>query len=201
MELRQLLAGVVSSTGTGASAALATFTLAAKTGTSRQVVNGHYKAGAYNASFAALFPAEHPQLVVVVKVENPRKGGYFAAETAAPVTRAMLEQALASRTVALDRARLSAAAPAPGVGELEEDPGVAPYVVSWPPPHDTAAPAPPRPIPDVSGRTLRDAVRLLHRRGFHVVIKGWGNVEKTWPAAGAEAAAGSLVTVFGDTPQ
>ena len=104
-ELRQLLAGVVSSGGTGASAALATFTLAAKTGTSRQVVNGHYKAGAYNASFAALFPADHPQLVVVVKVENPRKGSYFAAETAAPVTRAMLEQALASRTVALDRAR------------------------------------------------------------------------------------------------
>lgn len=200
-ELRQLLAGVVSSGGTGASAALATFTLAAKTGTSRQVVNGHYKAGAYNASFAALFPADHPQLVVVVKVENPRKGSYFAAETAAPVTRAMLEQALASRTVALDRARLSAVAPAAGVGDLEEDPGLAPYVVSWPPAHDTAAPAPPRPVPDVSGRTLRDAVRLLHRRGFHVVIKGWGNVQKTWPAAGAEAAAGSLVTVFGDTPQ
>ncbi|HEX4633040.1 MAG TPA: penicillin-binding transpeptidase domain-containing protein, partial [Gemmatimonadales bacterium] len=195
------LAGVVSSSGTGASAALATFTLAAKTGTARRVVKGHYAPGEYTASFAALFPAEHPQLVVVVKIDNPRKGSYFAAETAAPVTRAMLEQALASRTVALDRARLSAAAPAAGAGELEEDPGVAPFVVSWPPAADTAAPAPPRPIPDVAGRTLRDAVRLLHRRGFHVVIKGWGNVEKTWPPAGVQANAGTLVTVFGDTPQ
>ena len=59
----------------------------------------------------------------------------------------MLEQALASRTVALDRARLSAPTPAAGPDELEEDPGVAPYVVSWPPAHDTAAPVPPRPIP------------------------------------------------------
>lgn len=200
-QLRQLLAGAASSTGTGASAALATFTLAAKTGTARRVVKGHYQAGEYTASFAALFPAEHPQLVVVVKIDNPRKGSYFAAETAAPVTRAMLEQALASRTVALDRARLSGVAPVAGAGELEEDPGVAPYVVSWPPPADTAAPAPPRPVPDVAGRTLRDAARLLHRRGFHVVIKGWGNVEKTWPAAGAQGAAGSLVTVFGDQPQ
>lgn len=200
-ELRQLLAGVMSSSGTGAGAALATFTLAAKTGTARRVVRGHYAPGEYTASFAALFPADHPQLVVVVKIDNPRKGSYYAAETAAPVTRAMLEQALASRTVALDRARLSAAAPAPGTGELEEDPGVAPYVVSWPPARDTAAPPPPRPIPDVQGRSLRDAVRLLHRRGFHVVIKGWGSVEKTWPAAGATVAAGTLVTVFGDRAQ
>src|SRR5581483_5498311 len=48
-----------------------------------------------------------PQLVVVVKIADPRRGGYFAAQTAAPVTRAMLEQALAARTVALDRARLA----------------------------------------------------------------------------------------------
>ena len=200
-QLRQLLAGAASSSGTGASGALATFALAAKTGTARRVVNGRYAPGEYTASFAALFPADHPQLVVVVKIDNPRKGGYFAAETAAPVTRAMLEQALASRTVALDRARLSAPAPAAGPGELEEDPGVAPYVVSWPPAHDTAVPPPPRAVPDVSGRTLRSAVRLLHRQGFHVVIKGWGSVEKTWPAAGVSAAAGSLVTVFGDRPQ
>ena len=200
-QLRVLLAGAVSSSGTGAGAALATFTLAAKTGTARRVVKGRYQPGEYTASFAALFPADHPQLVVVVKIDNPRKGSYYAAETAAPVTRAMLEQALASRTVALDRARLSAPAPAADTEDVEEDPGLAPYVVSWPPPRDTAAAAPPRPVPDVSGRTLRDAVRLLHRRGFHVVIKGWGTVERTWPAAGASAAAGALVTVFGDQSQ
>ena len=200
-QLRQLLAGAASSGGTGASAQLAAFTLAAKTGTARRVVHGHYAPGEYTASFAALFPADHPQLVVVVKIDNPRKGSYFAAETAAPVTRAMLEQALASRTVALDRARLSAPALVADTGDPEEDAGVAPYVVSWPPPRDSATTPPPRPVPDVSGRDLRDAVRLLHRRGFHVVLKGWGTVERTWPPAGTSAAAGSLVTVFGDQAQ
>src|SRR5207247_357509 len=86
--------------GTGTEAALSTFPVAAKTGTARRVVNGRYAPGQYTASFAALFPADHPQLVLVVKIDNPHKGSYFAAQTAAPVTRSMLEQALAARTVA-----------------------------------------------------------------------------------------------------
>src|SRR5207247_1691454 len=80
-------------------------------GTARRVVGGRYAPGQYTASFAALFPADRAQLVLVVKIDDPRKGSYFAAQTAAPVTRSVLEQALAARTVALDRARLSTAAP------------------------------------------------------------------------------------------
>ncbi len=111
-KLRDLLRGVVEQAGgTGERAALANFQLAAKTGTARRVVGGRYAAGQYTASFAALFPADEPQLVVVMKIDNPQKGSYFAAQTAAPVTRSMLEQALAARTVALDRARLSNVAP------------------------------------------------------------------------------------------
>ena len=108
--LRTLLRGVVEH-GTGAEAALTNFPVAAKTGTARRVVNGRYAPGEYTASFAALFPADKPQLVLVVKLDNPHKGSYFAAQTAAPVTRSMLEQTLAARTVALDRARLSTVAP------------------------------------------------------------------------------------------
>src|SRR5205807_8315611 len=107
---RDLRRGVVGR-GTGAGAARTSFPVAAKAGTARRVVIGHCAAGQYTASFAALFPADKPQLVLVVKVDNPHKGSHFAAQTAAPVTRSMLEQALAARTVALDRARLSTAAP------------------------------------------------------------------------------------------
>src|SRR3989449_10949676 len=81
---------------------------------------------------AALFPADRAQLVLVVKIDDPRKGSYFAAQTAAPVTRSVLEQALAARTVALDRARLSTAAPRAAAQPLDDDPGVVPYVVTWP---------------------------------------------------------------------
>ncbi len=196
--LRALLRGVVEG-GTGAGAALVNFPVAAKTGTARRVVGGRYAPGQYTASFAALFPADRPQLVLVVKIDDPRKGSYFAAQTAAPVTRSMLEQALAARTVALDRARLSTAAPRAAAQPLDDDPGVVPYVVSWPFRPDSApamADVARRAVPDVTGRPLREAVRALHRRGFRVALKGWGVAHHTWPAAGDSAAAGATVTLF-----
>ena len=197
--LRDLLRGVVEH-GTGTEAALTGFPVAAKTGTARRVVNGRYAAGQYTASFAALFPADEPQLVLVVKLENPRKGSYFAAQTAAPVTRSMLEQALAARTVALDRARLSTMAPRAATARPEDDGGVVPYVVPWPYRPDSAGAARRRIVPDVAGLNMRDAVRALHRRGFRVVFKGWGDAARTWPPAGDSATAGAAVTLFATGP-
>lgn len=193
--LRGLLRGVVES-GTGAGAALANYPLAAKTGTARRVVRGRYAAGQYTASFVALFPADRPQIVLVVKIDDPRTGSYFAAQAAAPVTRSMLEQALAARDVALDRARLSTAAPRPPAAGVEGDNGVVPYVVPWPYRPDTVTAHSFRAVPDVAGRSLREAVRALHGRGFRVALKGWGVARRTAPAAGDSAAAGSVVTLF-----
>src|SRR5437764_757511 len=180
--------------------ALTRFPVAAKTGTARRVVNGRYAAGEYTASFAALFPADQPQLVLVVKIDNPHKGSYFAAQTAAPVTRSMLEQALAARTVALDRARLSTAAPRAAAAPADDDGGLVPYVVPWPYERDSSGVGrgPRRAVPDVAGFGMREAVRTLHRRGFRVALRGWGVAEHTWPAAGDSAAAGSMVTLFAD---
>ncbi|HET7251703.1 MAG TPA: penicillin-binding transpeptidase domain-containing protein [Gemmatimonadales bacterium] len=200
-QLRGLLRGVVQR-GTGASATLAHFELAAKTGTARRVVHGKYAPNEYTASFAALFPADDPQIVVVVKIDDPdpSKKGYFSATTAAPVTRSLLEQALASRTVTLNEARLvsaPAAAPAP----LVDDDGTVPYVVPWPYRPDTAARSPGRVVPDVSGQPLREAVKSLHRRGFRVALRGWGTPDRTLPAAGSTAPAGSIVTLIAGAPQ
>src|SRR5262245_18666632 len=201
-QLRGLLRGVVETGGTGRRAALANFQLAAKTGTARRVVDGRYAAGQATSSFAARVPAGEPQLVVVMKIDNPRKGSYFAAQTAAPVTRSMLEQALAARTVALDRARLANVAPAmERASEARpETEGVVPYVMPWPYVPDSASAQPDQAVPDVTGKSLRDAARELHRRGFHVVIKGWGVIHHSWPAAGDSATAGATVTLFAEPP-
>jgi cell division protein FtsI (penicillin-binding protein 3) len=193
--LRDMLEGVVES-GTGSAAALATFRLAAKTGTSRRVVDGRYAPGAYTASFVALFPADDPQIVLVMKIDTPRQGSYFAAQTAAPATRAMLEHALAAREVAIDRARLSSASVPAEVRGITDDAGIVPYVVAWPYRPDTAHVGARRAVPDVRGRPLREAVLALHRRGFRVTLKGWGVADYTWPAAGDSARAGSTVTLF-----
>jgi cell division protein FtsI (penicillin-binding protein 3) len=197
--LREFLREAAGEGGTGEQAQLTNYAVLGKTGTAVRFVDGHYVHGQYTASFAAIFPADHPQLVVIVKIDNPR-GNYYGGLTAAPVTRTMLQQALASRRVAIDRGRLAAqdtietAGPRP----LEETrPGPPPVVVTLPyrAPQASAAP---RPVPDVGGQSIREAALALHRRGFEVNLQGLGRVVRTVPAAGESARPGSSVLVLAE---
>ena len=102
--VRTMMLGVVEG-GTAVRADLGSFSLAGKTGTARFTVNGHYVAG-HIPTFVGLFPGDNPQFVILVKIDNPR-GSYMGGLTAAPVTKAVLEAALASRNAALDRRTLA----------------------------------------------------------------------------------------------
>jgi len=203
-QLAHMMIGVVEE-GTARRAALGTYNLAGKTGTARRNVGGRYLEGHYTASFVGLFPAEDPQLVLVVKIDDP-VGEYFGGTTAAPVVRTILEAALATPAVALDRGRLTrrsapgAADPAEGGASPVTAEGGAPVVVAWPPaavPREAGVAAP-RPVPDVRGLGLRAAARALHRGGFEVRIEGWGRVVSTSPAAGAAALPGTTVIVHAE---
>jgi cell division protein FtsI (penicillin-binding protein 3) len=100
-QLRRLLTGVVDS-GTAKDAELTTIAVGGKSGTVRGMSKGRYVAGSYTASFVGLFPAENPQYVILVKLDNPT-GTYYGGKTAAPVSRVVLEAAIAARDAALDR--------------------------------------------------------------------------------------------------
>jgi cell division protein FtsI (penicillin-binding protein 3) len=192
--LRSMLRGVVYEVGgTGTTAALASFDLAGKTGTARRAGPGGYVPGSYTATFAALFPAEQPEVVLVVKLDDPR--GVYARLSAAPVTRAVLEQALAARTTALSRTRLSRSTPVPAETALAA--GAVPYVMAWPATLDDPAPVTRR-VPDATGQSLRAAARMLHRNGFRVRLQGWGRVVRTDPPAGATALSGSTVVLHAE---
>src|SRR6478672_5371873 len=104
--VRTMLLGVVEE-GTAVKADLGSFALAGKTGTARRTVNGRYAAGEHIPTFVGLFPADRPQFVILVKIDNPR-GAYVGGLTAAPVTKAVLQAALASRHAALDLGGLAA---------------------------------------------------------------------------------------------
>ncbi len=198
--LRDFLKGAVGEGGTGEQAQLINYGVLGKTGTAVRFEDGHYVRGEYTASFAALFPAQDPQLVVIVKIDNPR-GAYYGGLTAAPVTRTMLEQALASRRVAIDRGRLAAhdaSAPAPDRPETDAaPPGRPATVVSWPYHPPDSVPSP-RPVPNVTGSSVREAALALHRRGFRVSLRGLGYVVRTEPAAGVTARAGTSVAVWAE---
>lgn len=104
--VRAMLKSVVDS-GTAADADLASFTLGGKSGTVRRIERGlGYAAGHYNAVFAGIFPVDAPQFVIVVKLDNP-VGVYYGGKTAAPVSKVVLEAAIAARDAALDRASLA----------------------------------------------------------------------------------------------
>jgi cell division protein FtsI (penicillin-binding protein 3) len=197
-QLREYLKGAAGEGGTGEEAQLVNYTLLGKTGTAVRFEGGRYVPGEYTASFAALFPADAPQLVVIVKIDNP-KGKYYGGLTAAPVTRTMLQQALASRRVAIDRSRFadhdSASVTEPRTSSTAAR--TPRLVISWP--YTEAGPAPePKEVPRVDGQTVREAALRLHREGFRVSLHGLGRVSRTSPAAGDAAMPGTTVGVWAD---
>jgi cell division protein FtsI (penicillin-binding protein 3) len=197
--LRGFLGRAVADGGTGERGQLANFPLLGKTGTAKQFVDGRY-VNQYTASFAALFPADDPQLVVIVKIENP-KGEYYGGLTAAPITKTMLQQALASHRVAINRRALAMAEAAQVPASSDPRPvapavGNAPaVVVAWPRPSRATNPRS-LPVPDVYNTTVREAALALHRSGFRVELRGAGRVTRTSPGGGQQAPAGSVVTVW-----
>jgi cell division protein FtsI (penicillin-binding protein 3) len=204
--MRGLLKSVVEG-GTAKGSSLATFEVAGKTGTAKVARNGHYLKGAYEASFVGMFPADAPQIVILVKLDNPRTSIY-GGKAAAPVSRTVLEAAIAARDAALDRRGLASAprrlAASPLAGDssagqalatvVTESSGSVPFEISLEHPSAPArVVAGSRVVPSVQGLSLRAAARALHRAGFRVVVvRGTG---EQWPAAGTMAAAGSRVTL------
>ncbi len=75
--------------GTGKKANLKEYGIlvAGKTATAKLLVNGTYASGKYRASFCGFFPADNPQYVIVVTVEDPTAGSYYGGSVAAPLFR------------------------------------------------------------------------------------------------------------------
>jgi cell division protein FtsI (penicillin-binding protein 3) len=195
-QLREFLRGAASEGGTGEEAQLVNYTVLGKTGTAVRFENGRYVNGEYTASFAALFPADEPQLVVIVKIDNPH-GKYYGGLTAAPVTRTMLQQALASRRLAIEHTSIEQSPVALASSSRSGEPTPSRVIVSWPYHAPDAQPGT-RAIPQVDGQPVREATLALHRSGFRVSLKGLGRVSRTLPSPGEPARTGSTVLVWAE---
>jgi len=193
-KLRRYLALATGDSGTGRKGQVVGGVLG-KTGTARLVVGSRY-ANRYAASFAAIYPAEQPQLVVVVRIENPKSAEYYGGQIAAPITAKMLRQAIAAERAPIDRGTLAErAAPTPRASPDPEGPNRPAVVVPWPIPREAGGLAPAAEVPNVVGKSVREAAYLLHRRGFRVRLEGGGLVETSRPAAGVTLTTGRTVTI------
>ena len=66
-------------------AAVAGYRVAGKTGTTIKVTNGNYEESRYTSIFAGIAPVSDPRLAVVVMIDEPNNGAYYAGVVAAPV--------------------------------------------------------------------------------------------------------------------
>jgi cell division protein FtsI (penicillin-binding protein 3) len=72
--------------------------IAGKTGTSRKIVDGKYSTQQYTSSFVGYFPADDPEIVCLVMLDNPRARGYYGGVTSGPVFRAIAERIINTTT-------------------------------------------------------------------------------------------------------
>jgi len=150
--------------GTGARAVPAGYSVAGKTGTAQKPSpHGGYAKGKFTAVFTGAVPADKPQLVIAVMVDEPQ-GSIYGGTAAAPIFRRIAAAAMPYLGVspgqpAQWRKNLVAFnQPQPVIGEDGK-------------------------VPSLYGNSLREVRRLAMQNGYQLQVHGQGWVERQKPVA------------------
>lgn len=201
--MTNMMEGVVLK-GTGGNARVPGYHVAGKTGTAKKVRpgSGVYTDHEYFASFGGFGPLRDPALVCFVVLDTPQGGFYYGGLVSAPVFSRIMTDALAYLRIPPDddpwearRNELKAKA--------DKD-AVKSHGKSAPETHDapTLIVTAPGQVPDLRGKTAREAVASLSARGYRTRMDGDGVVVRQTPAAGAALAPGQeCILHLGDAGQ
>ncbi|HUL44028.1 MAG TPA: penicillin-binding transpeptidase domain-containing protein [Bacteroidota bacterium] len=182
--MRDFFVGVVER-GTGRPAAIPGMKIAGKTGTSRKYLDGKYVPGNYTASFVGFLPADNPQIVCLVMMDNPKTGMYTGGLVSAPVFRAIVQQILNTSDLFASPPQVIAAnmttrAASSQTIQSADQQSVRSIVVQ-------------DKVPDVKGLSVRRAISILAGGKLEPVVNGKGTVVSQQPPAGQPARAGMKV--------
>jgi cell division protein FtsI (penicillin-binding protein 3) len=215
--LRHMLEGVTLN-GTAKKAQLDGYSAAGKTGTAQKIdpKTKTYSSSKFIGSFVGFAPVENPAVVIIVVIDEPA-GAYHGGDVAAPVFREIAEQILPGLNVAPDTEMKDSPAPdlvaqnnssteaadrarAEMARLNEECQATLPRVARAKGKSDDEvvyALASNRAVlmPDLRGRSVRDAARICAQLGLQLEAHGEGRALKQSPAAGSELDAGQLVQV------
>ncbi len=164
--LNEILKSVVSR-GTGVRAALAEHVVAGKTGTAQKAVRGGYSADKVIASFAGYVPADRPQLVILVMVDEP-KGEEYGGTVAAPAFKEIAESTLRYLGVPPSIPARTIDVSAPTLATFSQKP----------------SPAAGSAVPDLRGLDARAALARATAAGFRIRASGSGVVQTQQPMPG-----------------
>lgn len=93
-KIKYIMSTVVTDGGTGVNAALARYTVCGKTGTAQKInKSGSYSNDLYTASFVGFAPKNHPEVAVLVILDDP-KGNHYGGVVAAPAFRKIVHETL-----------------------------------------------------------------------------------------------------------
>jgi len=179
-------------TGTATSAQIRGLDIAGKTGTALKVSGGKYSGEQARASFVGYFPANDPQVAVLVIVGEPETSMYGGA-VAAPIFQNIARRWAGTFPEVVDhivaRADSGATLPAPGAATRTASTAASPPAVQA-----RLADAGADAMPDLTGLTTRDAVHWLHQRGIDVRLFGRGTVQDQSPSAGQPLPSTAMIT-------
>lgn len=164
--MRMVLESVVEY-GTGNRTYLPGYRIGGKTATSEKLPR---RSGLYISSFLTLSPAENPQVLALVLIDEPQ-GAYYGGQVAGPVMKELLENILPYLGIEPEYNEKELAVK--GVG--------------------TAV------VPELSGLEMKTAVKMLQTLGFTPETVGEGdNVVHHFPASGEEINLGTKVILYLD---
>jgi len=212
--LRGMLEGVTL-TGTAKAAQLDGYSAAGKTGTAQKIDprTRAYSATKHVASFVGFAPVSNPQVVIIVVIDEP-SGAYHGGDVAAPVFREVAEQILPGLNVMPDIETKSAPQL---IAQVPEDPEKAAKLREEQQRYERERQATLPTVgnnggrggevvyavstkkailmPDLRGRSVRDAWLTCQQLGLQLEARGEGKVFKQSPAAGTEVNTGQTIYV------
>lgn len=167
-KVRHALESVVAN-GSGRNAYVANYRVGGKTGTAQKVKDGHYMVGNYITSFIGFFPADDPEVVIYIAIDNAKGITQYGGTVAAPIARNVILSAI-------DALKIE---PREGGMNKEWKYGDQKYVT----------------VPDVLGKTPKEAIKEL--KSFKVEFSGTGNmIQYQSPSAGSMIYEGDTIRLL-----
>ncbi|MDD3392604.1 MAG: stage V sporulation protein D [Bacilli bacterium] len=167
-KVRYALESVVAN-GTGRNAYIDGYRVGGKTGTAQKVEDGQYLVGNYIVSFIGFLPADDPQVVIYIAVDNAKGVTQYGGTIAAPIARNVLLDAI-------------------DILDIEKSEDALPKEYNYTDKKYVT-------VPSVTGMSLKDALKQL--KEFKVEFSGTGNtVEYQSPAAMESLYEGSTIRLM-----
>ncbi len=167
-KVRDALESVVAN-GSGRTSYIDGYRVGGKTGTAQKVENGKYLSNNYILSFIGFLPADNPQVVVYIAIDNPKGTVQYGGTTVGPISKAVLKDCIKA---------LNIQQPSGGMEKKYK----------WP---DAKV----KKVPNVIGKNIEEAKEKLN--GFNVEISGNGEkVIYQSPKAKTKLEEGKTVKLF-----